>query len=324
METAVCNLCPFNCEIKDGEVGRCKVRGNVDGRVILLTYGQVTTMVEGPIEQKPVYHFHPGMKVLSIGSSGCNMFCSYCQNFEISQTGSAPAKTVEAGEVVDRAIELGCGGIAFTYSEPFVWYEYVVNVAVQAKKRGLKTILKTNGYGQEKAFSEMLNWMDCVNIDIKGTANLYKEVAGIDLPSHPSEWIIMRNLKEASRKCHVEISTIVIPPYCDNEMDNLIMLNECHNHSRWDTPIHILKFIPDFKLRDQAPPSSAQLSKIENMAKQFFKYVYIDYAGIPAVTRCHCGETLVERNGMSLVKNNLLRGKRCPQCSDLHNFEGIS
>lgn len=321
METAVCNLCPFNCQIAENEVGKCKVRGNVNGHVILLTYGQVTTMVEGPIEQKPLYHFYPGMKVLSIGSSGCNMFCSYCQNFEISQTGTAPAQIVEPSEVVDKAIALGCEGIAFTYSEPFVWYEYVMNVAVGAKKRGLKTILKTNGYGEEKAFSDMLSWMDAVNIDIKGTAQLYKQVAGIDLPKDPLEWIIMRNLKEASRKCHVEISTIVIPPYCDNELDNLLMFNACSNHTRWDTPIHILKFIPDFKLRDHSAPSTEQLRKIEKMAKEYFKYVYIDYAGIPAITRCHCGETLVERNGLALVKNTMLRGRRCPKCGELHNFE---
>jgi len=321
METAVCRLCPFNCEIPENETGKCKVRGNVGGQVVLLTYGKVTTMVEGPIEQKPLYHFYPGMKVLSIGSSGCNMFCSYCQNFEISQTGSAPSQIVSPQEVVDKALSLGCGGIAFTYSEPFVWYEYVMNVAVAAKKQGLKTILKTNGYGEEKAFSEMLDWMDAVNIDIKGSARLYKEVAGIELDRDPRKWIIMRNLKEASKKCHIEISTIVIPPYWDDELDAILLACACQSFSRPDTPIHILKFIPDFKLRDTSAPTTEKLQRVAQIFGAYFKHVYIDYAGLPAITTCQCGEVLVERNGLAPVKNNLLRGKRCPKCGEIHNFE---
>src|SRR6266436_6533011 len=101
MEKIVCDLCPFNCELADGEIGKCKVRKNNAGMMFLMTYGQVTTMVEGPIEQKPIYHYHPGMKVLSIGSSGCNMFCQYCQNFEISQVGDAAFEEIEPKEVVD-------------------------------------------------------------------------------------------------------------------------------------------------------------------------------------------------------------------------------
>lgn len=319
MET--CTLCPFNCQIPEGEVGKCKVRGNVGGNVILKTYGRVTTMIEGPIEQKPIYHYHPGMKVLSIGSSGCNMFCAFCQNFEISQTGDAPGREVTPSEVVDKAISLGCKGIAFTYSEPFVWYEYVMNVAVCARKRGLKTILKTNGYAEEGKFSEMLDWMDAVNIDVKGPHELYKRVVGVEMPEMYDDWIVMKNVRQAWRKCHLEISTIIIPEYYK---DGLIasgffykLKSNCHK----DVPLHLLKFIPDFKMRDILPPTAAELDEAAMAAGIHFRYVYIDYAGIPAITKCACGHVLVERDGIKFVRSNMIRGNRCPSCGDMHNFE---
>lgn len=324
MQTATCNLCPFNCEVPMGQVGKCKIRGNKNGDAVrLLTYGIVTTMIEGPVEQKPLYHFYPGMKVLSIGGSGCNMFCSYCQNFEISQVSDENSPTVDASEVVDKAISLDCKAIAFTYSEPFVWYEYVMNVAVQAKKRGLKTILKTNGYATESYFKELLEWIDAVNIDLKGSAKLYKEVAGIDLPADPKEWIIMKNIGWANRKCHLEISTIVIPPYCDDQSAISELVRALTIYADHLTPIHVLKFIPDFKLRDTLPPTMEQLQKVRQAFLTRFRHVYIDYAGVPAQTSClNCGYSLVERDGIKVVKNNLMRGKKCPNCLYIHNFEG--
>jgi len=318
---ASCNLCPFNCDIPENAVGKCKVRGNIHGHVILLTYGQVTTMIEGPIEQKPLYHFYPGMKVLSIGSSGCNMFCGYCQNFEISQVGDAKAETIDPIDVVNKAKELGCEGIAFTYSEPLVWYEYVMNVAVSAKKVGLKTVLKTNGWINEEKFSEMMDWIDAVNIDVKGSPELYKEVAGIDVENDPVDWLIIRNLKTAARKSHVEISTIAIPPYCDEENARLFVA--MRNAAGENLPIHILKFMPDFKMRNVASPTMEQLESVAEVARRYFQYVYIDYAGVPALTACcKCGETVVSRDGLQLKENKLIRGKKCPYCLTVNNFEG--
>jgi pyruvate formate lyase activating enzyme len=317
-----CDLCPFECNIPENAVGKCKVRGNVNGHVIPLTYGHVTTMIEGPIEQKPLYHFYPKMKVLSIGSSGCNMVCAYCQNFEISQVGDAKAEIIEPMVIVNKAKELGCAGIAFTYSEPLVWYEYVMNVAVAAKKSGLKTILKTNGWINKQYFSEMMDWIDAVNIDVKGSALLYKEIAGIELEEDPSKWLIMANLHTAARKCHVEISTIAIPPYCD--INNSRVFAAMRFVAGSELPIHILKFIPDFKMRDSLAPTMEQLRKVEAEARFYFKNVYIDYAGIPAISYCnYCNELLVKREGLEVTINNLIRGKKCRYCLKTNNFEGI-
>lgn len=323
---AKCDLCPFNCEIEEGEVGACKVRGTVNGEVSLLTYGHVTTMIEGPIEQKPLYHFQPGMRVLSIGSSGCNMFCTYCQNFEISQVGKqAPGKKVSPDEVVQEALARKCGGIAFTYSEPFVWFEYVMDVAEAARKNGLKTVLKTNGYGKPEKFSEMLDRMDAVNIDVKGSAKLYKEVAGIDLPEHPFDWVIFKNAAAAYKKCHLEISTILIPPYCgadektqDEFFSLFCTLSEMTSEY---VPLHLLKFAPDFKLKASRPPTDDEMNVTAKTARELFKYVYVDYAGLKNVCRCdNCHADLAEWDGIVLTRKQLVRDRFCFLCGKPHYF----
>lgn len=311
-----CSLCPFLCELPEGGVGKCKVRGVVEGKVSLLTYGKVTTMIDGPIEQKPIYHFHPGMKVLSIGGSGCNLFCGYCQNFEISQVGAANHKTVSPNEVVEKALSLGCGGIAFTYSEPLVWFEYVLDVAIAARRHGLKTLLKTNGYADSIKFEELLEWIDAVNIDVKGSAVLYREVASIDLNDDPRKWVIIENLRRAWRMCHVEISTMVIPGYCDlDEVFDAVL-----EVSGPELPVHLLRFIPDFKMRDVPATPICKLEAAMASALKRFSHVYIDYAGIDAATRClDCGEELVRRKGLEIVYNILRKGK-CPKCGTKQNF----
>lgn len=320
--TVGCKLCPFNCDIPLGQTGKCKVRGNMNGMVSLLTYGRITTMIDGPVEQKPFYHFHPGMRVLSIGGSGCNMRCAYCQNFEISQVGDAKSEPVEPMAVVRKARNLGCEGIAFTYSEPIVWYEYVMNVAVAAKKSGLKTLLKTNGYCETQAFSEMADWMDAINIDFKGNARLYRDVADIELPEDPMEWIITQNLRTAARKCHVEVSMVCIPPWC-NEPSMHNVFRALKNAAGEHLPIHLLKFIPDYKMRNMLSPTPAELEAVKGEAEMLFRHVYIDFAGVPAKTFCNtCERLLVERNGLEVVRNKLIRGNRCGHCMAINNFEG--
>lgn len=318
---AVCDLCPFLCELAEGQVGKCRVRGGHGGGISLLTYGQVTTMIDGPIEQKPIYHFHPGMKVLSIGSSGCNMFCGYCQNFEISQTGAAEHEVLSPDDVVEKARESGCRGIAFTYSEPVVWYEYVMDVAAIAKRVGLKTILKTNAYANERKFDRLLDRIDAINIDIKGSALLYRDVAGIDLPKDPNKWIIMRNLASASRKCHLEASTIAIPPYCTDGAQVHSLFSAMNHAAGRKMPLHILRFIPDFKMRHVPATTLTELNGVRGIATSYFDNVYVDYAGVPAVTKClECGHALIERNGADIVLNELLDGGKCPACKAAQNI----
>lgn len=321
--TERCDLCPFNCDIPEGQVGKCRVRGNVNGQIQLLTYGKVTTAIAGPIEQKPLYHYHPGMKVLSIGSSGCNMFCGYCQNFEISQVGSeAEAKEVTPLDVVAMAKAQGAEAVCFTYSEPVVWFEYVSNVSRVAKKMGLKTILKTNGYCKPEKFKELLWFIDAVNIDVKGTKELYSKVVGIEVEDKPADWVILKNLRHAWRTCHTEVSTIAIPPYCDNVEKTRELFSAMLDCTSKMLPLHVLKFIPDFKLRNAPPPSDNQLFAMAELARTFFYNVYIDYAGLPTNTKCwKCLDAIIERNGIQLVKNHLGRRPVCNSCGALQYVE---
>jgi pyruvate formate lyase activating enzyme len=324
MPNAVCSLCPFNCDLPEGRIGKCRVRGNVNGKVELLTYGMVTTAEVGPIEQKPIYHFHPGMKVLSIGGSGCNMFCGYCQNWEISQVkrDADNSTRLSPEAVVKMAKEKRAEGIAFTYSEPFVWYEYVMDVARAAKRAGLKTILKTNGYGEEAAFVEMFRLMDAVNFDIKGTAPLYKAVCGIEVSGACREWNPLRNLAGASRAgCHVEASTLAIPGYLPS--DDLVgvkeLLKAIAGASGEETPLHILKFIPDFKMINKRSPTQAELDEYHRLASEFFRYAYVDFNLTPADTVCRCGEVLVKRLGIKATRCGFAT-PACPRCREPHNF----
>lgn len=314
-----CKLCPFDCQLEEGKVGKCRVRGNVGGEIKLLTYGKVTTAEVGPIEQKPLYHFHPGMKVLSIGGSGCNMFCKYCQNYDISQAKKDDWTTVDwtPDRVVQLAKDKGVGGIAFTYSEPVVWYEYVMDVAAAARAAGLKTILKTNAYCDPEAFRKLCERMDAVNIDFKGSVDLYKEVCGITLKSlydNPIWW----NIRTAKDLCHLELSTLAVPPYMSDK-DRVEVVYAMGLH--W-VPLHILKFIPDYKMMNFASPTDKDLERYKRDAERVFRYVYVDFAMWQNDTVCECGHKLVARKGIVSDGCSLREDQTCPKCGRDHYFNG--
>lgn len=320
MPNVICNLCPFQCDIPEGKAGKCKVRGNVDGDVKLLTYGLVTTAEVGPIEQKPLYHFHPGMKVLSIGGSGCNMFCAYCQNYDISQVKRDKDRSTPLSpeDVVKMALDNGAKAVAFTYSEPVVWYEYVVDVAKAARKAGLKAILKTNAWCNPRLFERLCVLMDAVNIDFKGNERLYKEVCGMDIPDLYQS-VIYDNTRFALKTCHLELSTLAIPGYMGKE-ETKNFLYCMASASAPSCPVHILKFIPDFKMLGTQPPSAAELEDYRSEARKYFQHVYINFAMIPADTICYCGQVLVERIGLKMEINNLVDGNHCPRCHQEQGF----
>jgi pyruvate formate lyase activating enzyme len=241
------------------------------------------------------------------------MACGYCQNFEISQVGDAKSQIVLPEQVIAMAKSQGAEGVAFTYSEPFVWYEYVSEVASLAKREGLLRVLKTNGYANEPYFHRLCELMDAVNIDVKGSAEFYKDVCGIDLPPDPRQWVIIRNLGIAKMVSHLEISTIVVEKYLDALPDVFgAMFESVGGH----VPLHLLKFIPDFKMRDWSPTSDEAMQRAKEMAERHgFVYVYIDYAGIDAVTLCKCGEELIRRRGIRISHNGLI-GDKCPKCGE--------
>jgi pyruvate formate lyase activating enzyme len=198
-----------------------------------------------------------------------------------------------------------------------------MDVAAEARAAGLKTILKTNGYANEAKFAEMCDMMDAVNIDIKGTAEVYRDVCGIEMEGDPSKWVPIRNLKTAFDRCHCEASVIALPPHCRDEAKYRLLFMAMREATGSCLPVHILKFIPDFKLRHVPPTSDDEMLCMMSWANVgLFDYVYTDWSRLPTNTHCGCGQVLVERDGMEVLRNNLVRGRMCPSCKALHYFEG--
>jgi pyruvate formate lyase activating enzyme len=225
------------------------------------------------------------------------MSCAYCQNFEISQV-NAGGKKVSPSEAVSMATEAGAGGVAFSYNEPLVWYEYVMDVFRLAKDRGLATIMKTNGYCEDSIFSMVTKATDAINIDVKGPRGLYREVCGVDLPGDPSEWPMIRNLRIAHSECiDTEVSVVAIPGFYDDAEETRSLLRAIRDAAP-RAPLHILRFIPDFRMRDTPPSSVDDMRALAGLASEFFKYVYLDFAGMDNDTLCPCGKTLVRRSGI--------------------------
>jgi len=305
----ICDLCPHNCDLSEGEFGKCHVRQNFNNKIILTTHNKVSTVIEGPIEDKMIYHFYPGLKILSLGGLGCNFGCKFCQNFEISQSNTGKTKPLTAKEAIACALANECEGIAFAYSEPFVWYEYVCGVAELAKKANLKTILKTNGYANPIYFGKMLKLMDAVNIDIKGVPAFYRQITGVELGKNN---VIFENIRQCVSICHTEVCVLAFPTYCElHGMASLFkgILENTHK----SLPIHILKFIPAYKSQYIIPTSDDILDKVEQEARKFFYYVYVEYANRENPTLCQkCETVLVERNGSKIVSH--LNGSKCPKC----------
>lgn len=307
---AQCNLCPILCELSVGQIGTCKVRiGDVVGSK-LLTYGMISTALVGPIEQKPIFHFMPGLRILSIGGTGCNMVCKYCQNFEVSQVGKSGQEYFSPHDITAMAISKGAQGIAFTYSEPLIWYEYVRDVAIAAREAGLKTILKTNGFCNAQKFKEIASLMDAINIDAKGGPRSYKEICGIEACD-----VIFENMNYASKHSHLEASLILIPGYEDELSPLLVRILDACGPS---IPIHLLRFIPDFKMRDVSPTSFEAMHSAQVMALKLFKHVYLGYSGAKNITRCSsCLNVLVYRDGLSVEQQGFC-GNKLKYCQNCH------
>ncbi|WP_039767593.1 AmmeMemoRadiSam system radical SAM enzyme [Caldicellulosiruptor sp. F32] len=263
-----CRLCPHGCVILPGNTGFCRARQNVDGKLYSLNYGYISSIAFDPIEKKPLYHFYPGSSILSIGTFGCSFKCLHCQNYEISQL------TPNVFEVdTERLIELAkkdkdCIGIAFTYNEPTIWFEYVLDVAKKFKEEGFKTVLVTNGYLNEEPLLELLEVIDAANIDLKAfNDEFYKKVCSGDLES------VKRFIEICSQKIHIEITTLIIPTLNDSE-------EEVENLAKWLSsiddriPLHLTRYFPRYKMT--LPPTPKEtLFKLREIAKKYLMYVYL-------------------------------------------------
>ena len=267
-----CELCFHHCELDENQTGLCRARGCQDGRIIPLNYGKLTSLALDPIEKKPLRRFRPGSLVLSVGSFGCNLRCPFCQNHEISMAGDGQLQTVELSpeQLAAKAAELvpqGNIGVAYTYNEPLIGYEYVRDCAALVHERGLVNVLVTNGTIEEALWRELLPLIDAANIDLKGfTAAWYRKLGG-DLDT------VKRSIAIAAERCHVEVTTLLIPGENDS-------VEEVRELVRWlagidpDIPLHLSRFFPRYRMTDLPPTPVEKVYRLADEARAYLTYVY--------------------------------------------------
>ncbi len=316
--TVQCNLCPHHCKIKENNAGICRIRKNLQGILYSMNYGKITAANIDPIEKKPLYHFYPNSSVLSLGTYGCNFHCQFCQNWQIAH-GNPQTRKADAEDIVELAVrehrKHNSIGIAYTYSEPMVWFEYIKDIAPGIIENNLKNILVTNGFIEEKPLSEILPYISAMNIDVKGfTSKFYKNtVKGEYLP-------VLKTAEKAKKSnCHIEITTLLIPGLNDSteEIENLTKWI-CNSLGK-DTPLHFSRYFPNYKL-DIEPTPVETLEKAREIALKRLEYVYIGNVSndLWRNTYCpNCGELIIRRTGYCTDVINLnIEEKRCAKCGN--------
>jgi len=310
-----CQLCFRRCTIAPGQRGECGVRENRDGTLYSLVYGQPCAIQIDPVEKEPLFHLLPGTTTLCLGTAGCNLKCTFCQNWYMSvrtpeELDNTPLSPEEA---VNLAIEQGCSSMSFTYNEPTVFYEYMYDVAKLARERGLGTYFHTNGALNPEPLRELLKHMDAVCVDLKGfTAEFYRETSNSELEPVLST---LKTIREEG--IHLEIVNLVIPTLNDDPGDIELMCHWIRDNLGEDTPLHFSRFFPTYKLLRLSPTPIKTLEMARQIARNAgLNYVYIgNVPGHPAnSTFCpQCGRTLIERVHFSVMDNHI-REARCPFC----------
>lgn len=319
-----CRLCPQACTIQEGRSGFCRVRKNVGGTLYSMNFGQCTAMAVDPVEKKPLYHFYPGRTILSLGTFGCNFRCSFCQNWQIAQ-GNPDSTDLSPDQVFEMAMRHSqkgnCIGVAYTYSEPLMWYEFVYETAAILRKRGLKNVLVTNGFINPGPLEELLPNIDAMNIDVKAFHNdFYKSICAGALDP------VLRTVELAASRCHVEITTLLVSGLNDSE-DEIKKLVDWIAGIDPSLPLHLSRYFPSYKLNSAATPLRT-LERAREIAARKLKYVYLGNA--PELggenTICpQCGEILIERAGYHVHVKSLEKdpkGNRCTNCGYQVNITG--
>lgn len=308
--TVICELCPHRCKIVDGKEGICGARKNVDGELFTKTYGEVVSIAIDPIEKKPLYHFFPGELILSTGPRGCNLRCGFCQNWSISQM-DGYTYHISPEKLVETALRENSIGLAFTYTEPTIAFEFIMDCALLARKKGLVNVLVTNGFINEQPLVELLQVIDALNIDLKSMSQeFYKKYCGGDLEP-VSKTIEISNDAGAL----VEVTNLIIPGYNDSRelfsrlTDFIYSLNPL-------IPLHFSAYYPCHKFT--APPTPVSTIKVAvDIASEKLEYVYAGNirANWGCDTKCpKCANILVSRNGFRSAIEGITRDGLCTKC----------
>lgn len=272
---AVCPVCMHRCCLEEGQRGLCGARKNEGGRILCGNYGKVTSLALDPIEKKPLKMFKPGSLVLSVGSYGCNLSCPFCQNHSISMAGRTGAlpETVDVSpevlaEKADQLKGFGNTGLAFTYNEPLVGWEYVRDTARLVKERGMDNILVTNGSASAEVLEELLPYVDAMNIDLKGFRQEYYRKLGGDLE------MVKEFIARAARSCHVELTTLIVPG--ENDLPE-----EMEREAMWirsvgeEIPLHVTRFFPRYRMTGREATDTAKVYSLAEQARKYLKYVFV-------------------------------------------------
>ncbi len=310
-----CQLCPHFCVIKPNERGRCGVRQNQDGKLISLVYGKPCSLALDPIEKKPLYHFLPGQLALSIATVGCNLSCKHCQNWEISQANpdEFSVREVKPEEIVKTAKEKNVKIISYTYTEPTIFYEYMLDISKLAKKKGIKNMIVSNGFINPKPLKQLCKHIDGANIDLKSIDDdFYKKICNARV--NP----VLESLKILKKEnIWIEITNLLIPGLNDKEKDIKKLISWIKNNLGTDVPVHFTAFYPCYKLSHLPPTSIETLKNARRLALKQLKYVYTGNIQNDEgdSTFCpKCSKLLVKRRLFSIIENNLKQGK-CPKCN---------
>ena len=281
---AVCNVCFRHCSINDGELGFCRARSSKDGHVYPINYSRITSLALDPIEKKPLNRFYPGSRILSVGSFGCNLRCPFCQNSEISwddhidrwQKQAESLSPKELADIAKECVSRGNIGVAFTYNEPLIGYEYVRDTAKLIHDMGMKNVLVTNGTATKEVYDKLADYIDAMNIDLKGfNEHYYRDVLKGDLD------MVLEMIESAVKRCHVELTTLIIPGGNDSE-------EEMRQISTWiselkdangntigrNIPLHISRFFPCFHMTDRDATDVSKVYRLADIAREKLKYVY--------------------------------------------------
>lgn len=273
-KNVLCNLCPHYCRIVPDKYGVCGVRKNINGRLYAMTFEKLSSLSLDPIEKKPLKHFHPGSYILSAGSVGCNLKCPYCQNHTIARGDADHSElvTMSSAMLVDKAVGLkkeGNIGIAYTYNEPFIWFEYVYETVMLAKEFGLKNVLVTNGYVTRKPLESILPYIDAMNIDLKSyNSDFYKKELNGGLEE------VKETIKESAKKCHVEVTTLVIPGYTDSDKE-IEQVAAFLSGISPEIPLHLTRFFPRYKWSHLEATHLGKLYELSEIARKYLRNVYV-------------------------------------------------
>lgn len=307
-----CNLCPHHCLIEEGDRGLCDVRENHEGELYSLIYGKTASLAVDPIEKKPLYHFYPGTKILSYGTMGCNLSCDFCQNVSLS-CGNPDSPYLREYSVEKMVMEISKhAGIAWTYNEPTISYEFSYDVFKKLKEQSDKyTVYVTNGYIENEPLKKIAPYLDAMNIDIKAfNEDFYREIVGGKFQP------VLETAELAAQEgIYIELTYLIIPDHNDSPKEICSFLQWVKKALGEDTVVHFSRFHPDHQMRDLSATSSKKMEEARNLARNVgLNFVYLGNLPADNDTKCpDCKTTILSRSYFSSEKLNLQDGK-CPQC----------